>query len=77
MLQIVNDEVFRQFKKVYKEGEIAKGKNLLAFEVAKRNVVNFLLLEKKLLQNGDLVFLVGLLACSKGKESVERRISKN
>lgn len=60
MLQIVNDEVFKQFKKVYKEGEIAKGKNLLAFEVAKRNVVNFLLLEKKLIQNGDTVTVLYL-----------------
>lgn len=55
MLKLVNDEVFKQFKIVYKEGEITKGKNLLAFEVAKRNVSNFLSLEKKLLQNGDIV----------------------
>lgn len=55
MLKLVRDEVFRQFKIVYKEGEINKGKNLLAFEVAKRNVSNFLLLEKKLLLKGDIV----------------------
>jgi hypothetical protein len=30
---------------VYKEGEIKKGRNLLAFEVAKRNVSNFLKVE--------------------------------
>lgn len=60
MIKIANDEVFKQFKKVYKEGEITKGKNLLAFEVAKRNVINFLLVEKKLLQNGDSVTVLYL-----------------
>lgn len=41
----IDEEVLRQFKIVYKEGEIKKGRNLLAFEVAKRNVFNFLKLE--------------------------------
>ena len=52
--------MFKQFKIVYKEGEIAKGKNLLAFEVAKRNVSNFLLQEKKWIQNGDVVKVIYL-----------------
>ena len=60
MLHLVNEEVFKQFKIVYKEGEIAKGKNLLAFEVAKRNVSNFLLQEKKWIQNGDVVKVIYL-----------------
>ncbi|WP_396172791.1 PD-(D/E)XK nuclease family protein [Flavobacterium sp.] len=55
MRYLVNDEVFKQFKKVFKEGELTKGKNLLAFEVAKRNISNFLSLERKLLQKGDIV----------------------
>ena len=55
MLQLANGEVLKQFKLVYKEGEITKGKNLLAFEVAKRNVFNFLQLEKRLLEQGDAV----------------------
>ncbi len=41
----IEGEVLAQFKKEYKEGEIQKGKNFLAFEVAKRNVQNFLKLE--------------------------------
>jgi hypothetical protein len=41
----IDDEVLKQFKVVYKEGEIKKGRNLLAFEVAKRNVSNFLKVE--------------------------------
>lgn len=55
MLKIADSEVFKQFKTVYKEGEITKGKNLLAFEVAKRNVYNFLQLEKRLLEQDDAV----------------------
>lgn len=55
MLQLVNEVVFKQFKTVYREGEITKGKNLLAFEVAKRNVFNFLQLEKRLLEQNDAV----------------------
>lgn len=55
MLQLANGEVLKQFKLVYKEGEITKGKNLLAFEVAKRNVFNFLQLEKRLLEQNDVV----------------------
>ena len=55
MLKIANNEIYTQFKTVYKEGEINKGKNLLAFEVAKRNVYNFLQLEKRLLEQDDVV----------------------
>jgi hypothetical protein len=47
---------------VYKEGEIKKGRNLLAFEVAKRNVFNFLKLEKEGLENGDEVQILALEA---------------
>jgi hypothetical protein len=40
---------------VYKEGEIKKGRNLLAFEVAKRNVSNFLV-EMESIKAGDAIF---------------------
>jgi len=52
---LVDDEVMRQFVTVYKEGEIKKGRNLLAFEVAKRNVHNFLKQEKAAITAGDAV----------------------
>jgi len=52
---LVDDEVMRQFITVYKEGEIKKGRNLLAFEVAKRNVHNFLKQEKAAIAGGDAV----------------------
>lgn len=60
MAALANDEVMRQFTAVYKEGEIKKGRNLLAFEVAKRNVQNLLKQEKELLKAGDSVKLLAL-----------------
>ena len=56
----IDDEVLNQFKLVYKEGEIKKGRNLLAFEVAKRNVFNFLKLELEALENGDEIQIIAL-----------------
>ena len=56
----IDDEVLKQFKEVYKEGEIKKGRNLLAFEVAKRNVHNFLKQELESLDQGDEVQIVAL-----------------
>ncbi len=48
--------ILKYFKEEYKEGEITKGKNLLAYEVAKRNVYNFLQLEKKsIAEDGDAI----------------------
>ena len=56
----LDNEVLKQFKLIYKEGEIKKGRNLLAFEVAKRNVFNFLKLELELIKNGDSVKILYL-----------------
>ncbi|WKL46419.1 PD-(D/E)XK nuclease family protein [Flavobacterium pectinovorum] len=58
--KLLDNEVLKQFKLVYKEGEIKKGRNLLAFEVAKRNVSNFLKMESDLIQNGDAVQIIAL-----------------
>ncbi|CAM3467723.1 PD-(D/E)XK endonuclease-like domain-containing protein [Flavobacterium longum] len=44
-MEKLDQEVLLQFKKIYREGEIKKGKNLLAFEVAKRHVQNFIKME--------------------------------
>lgn len=51
----IDEVILKHFKKIYKEGEITKGKNLLAFEVAKRNVYNFLQLEKKDVEAGQAI----------------------
>jgi hypothetical protein len=56
----IDNEVLKQFKLVYKEGEIKKGRNLLAFEVAKRNVFNFLKVELESIKNGDAIKILAL-----------------
>jgi len=58
--KLLDDEVLKQFKLVYKEGEIKKGRNLLAFEVAKRNVSNFLKVELESIKNGDAIKILAL-----------------
>ena len=57
---LLDDEVLKQFKLIYKEGEIKKGYNLLAFEVAKRNVTNFLNYELEQIRNGDTIKILHL-----------------
>ena len=56
----IDEEVLKQFKLIYKEGEIKKGKNLLAFEVAKRNIFNFLRMESESLRDGDVIRILEL-----------------
>jgi len=56
----IDSEVLKQFRVVYKEGEIKKGRNLLAFEVAKRNVYNFLKIELESVKNGDTIKILAL-----------------
>ncbi len=56
----IDAEVLNQFKLVYKEGEIKKGRNLLAFEVAKRNIFNFLKVEQESINNGDAIKIIAL-----------------
>ena len=68
LFQKIDEEVLNQFKLVYKEGEIKKGRNLLAYEVAKRNVSNFLKLDQEAIENGDEVQIIAL------EEAFERTI---
>lgn len=56
----IDEEVLKQFKKEYKEGDIKKGRNLLAYEVAKRNVLNFLKTEFEAIQKGDQIQIIAL-----------------
>lgn len=60
LISKVDDEVTIQFKKVYKEGHIKNGRNYLAFEVAKRNIFNFLQYEKKCIEEGDSIEIIAL-----------------
>ena len=59
-IKLLDAEVLKQFKLVYKEGEIKKGRNLLAFEVAKRNVSNFLKVELENIKKGDAIKILHL-----------------
>ncbi len=56
----IEAEVLKQFKLIYKEGDIQKGRNLLVFEVAKRNIFNFLQVELKSLEANDEVRILYL-----------------
>ncbi len=49
-----------EFEKEYSSNKDKLGKNLLAFEVAKRNVYHFLMEERKNIQNGDTVQILEL-----------------
>lgn len=67
MLGLVETETIKQFKEIYKEGEIKKGKNLLAFEVAKQNVEQFLKMERKDVETGIAIKILFLEQTLEGK----------
>lgn len=67
MLDLVETETIKQFKEIYKEGEIKKGKNLLAFEVAKQNVEQFLKMERKDVEAGIAIKILFLEHTLEGK----------
>lgn len=56
----IDMQVLLQFKEIYKEGEIKKGRNLLAYEVAKRNILNFLKMELLSIKNGEEIKILAL-----------------
>jgi ATP-dependent helicase/DNAse subunit B len=59
-LQLIDEEVRHQFKIIYKEGEINKGRNLLAFEVAKRHLHNFINKELQSIEQGDNIRILAI-----------------
>jgi hypothetical protein len=59
-LTLFQAEVLVQFEAIYKKGDLKKGQNLLAFEVAKRNVYNFLQMELANILAGDTVKILAL-----------------
>lgn len=56
----INTIVLEQFHRIYKEGNIKNGRNFLAFEVAKRNIYNFLQYEKKCIEKGESIKILAL-----------------
>lgn len=59
---LIDSKVLYHFKKEYKEGDMAKGKNLIIFEIAKRYVSNFLDLELKALKAGNKIKIIAIEA---------------
>jgi hypothetical protein len=53
MEKLAQDLIVKHFKIHFKNGDLSTGKNRLIFEVANRFVVNFLALEKELLQDNN------------------------
>ncbi|QED38389.1 PD-(D/E)XK nuclease family protein [Antarcticibacterium arcticum] len=51
----VTGEVKLQFEKTYSKAPLSRGKNLLIFEVAKRYINNFLKMESREMENGNLI----------------------
>lgn len=60
MLRKSDAEIRNQFNINYSETAEKQGKNLIAYEVAKRNVYHFLSLEKEQLKQGDDVTVIAL-----------------
>lgn len=60
MLSEANSEITKQFHEVYSNNADKLGKNLLAFEVAKRNIFHFLQMEKKAIESGTALKILGL-----------------
>ncbi len=54
------DVIKSKFREQFREGDISKGKNLLALESAKRSVLIFLRIEKENLLKGDEVIILAL-----------------
>lgn len=66
----ISETVSHHFKKEYKEGDVAKGKNLIVFEIAKRYVSNFLDLEIQDLKAGNQIKIIAIEADNKVKMDI-------
>ncbi|OIQ23419.1 PD-(D/E)XK nuclease family protein [Lacinutrix sp. MedPE-SW] len=60
MKPLVSTTISSNFLKVYADGDMSKGKNLIIFEIAKRYVENFLDLELKDLKQGNTIKIIAL-----------------
>ena len=56
----VSETVEHFFKKLFKQGDITQGKNLISFEIAKRYINNFLDTEIQFLKQGNVVQLLAV-----------------
>ncbi len=54
----IEKTVTHHFKKIYKEGDLKSGKNLIVFEIAKRYVLNFINLEITDVKEGNKIKII-------------------
>jgi len=60
-MELQSEEVLKnKFHQLFKEGDLSRGKNLLALEATKVNVLNFLKREKEEIRKGDQVMILAL-----------------
>jgi ATP-dependent helicase/nuclease subunit B len=62
MKQNALEKVLFHFGKLYKDGDITKGKNLIVLEITKRYISNFLNLEIETLQQGNKIKIIAIEA---------------
>ncbi|MEZ4797046.1 MAG: PD-(D/E)XK nuclease family protein [Flavobacteriaceae bacterium] len=60
LLPNIDETVSKHFSNIYKQGDIAKGKNLIIFEIAKRYVLNFLNLEIETIKEGNTIKIISI-----------------
>ena len=56
----IEHTVAHHFRKLYKDGDITQGPNLISYEVAKRYVFNFLKHELNCISNGDKIKIIAI-----------------
>jgi len=57
-----SEKIFFHFSNIYKDGDIAKGKNLIILEITKRYISNFINLEIETLQQGNTIKIIAIEA---------------
>ncbi len=57
-----SEKIFFHFSNIYKDGNIAKGKNLIILEITKRYISNFINLEIETLQQGNTIKIIAIEA---------------
>jgi len=62
MIEEIKSTVKYHFLEIYKQGDIASGKNLIIFEIAQRYVLNFLNLEIDALNKGNSIKIISVEA---------------
>lgn len=60
LLLIYENELIKNFQDYFKDGDLTKGKNLVALEISKKQVKQFLLKELEALKNGDDIVILAL-----------------